>query len=504
MLPPDHWLLLATVSLILGWCALYYLLYWRTASARKLPPCPVYTLPLIGNILSVDQNPRKQIKAWHRQCGDLFRLHFGSTLVVVVSGYSKIKETLVKKSSMFSDRPLLFVNEVIGLGKSGIVFNSGAVWKEHRAVTLHIFKDFITKDNLFLPKIEEEIHFFVEALANMEGKAVDIRHFVYTSTFNIICSFVVGKRFDYDDNRFQYAIDTFDKLLECSISTAPLDFFPFLKYLPGDIFKARRLEKHTMNFKQKVIDFISEVEESDRTGDKYGDADNFISAYNSKRNEKLKNGKETTLSRNNLLRTIMDFFGAGTETVSATIAWCLIYILNNPGVQTKIHEELDREIGRERAPTLEDKAKLPYLEAVIKETQRLASVVPFSVMHVTTQNVTVGDYLIPKGTTIFPNLDSVLHDSAIWGADADEFHPERFLNKDGSVLHKEEFIPFSTGGRVCLGENFAKMELFLFLASMFQKFKFECPDPLKPPSLESIFRIACLPKPFKIKIVTRT
>ncbi|KAK3707003.1 hypothetical protein RRG08_064905 [Elysia crispata] len=82
-----------------------------------------------------------------------------------------------------------------------------------------------------------------------------------------------------------------------------------------------------------------------------------------------------------MIKTIVDLYAAGTETVSSTIVWCVLFILQSTDVQKSIHAELDREVGQERQPTMEDQARLPYLGAVIKETQRLASTVPFSLMH---------------------------------------------------------------------------------------------------------------------------
>ncbi|GFR88959.1 cytochrome P450 2U1 [Elysia marginata] len=199
----------------------------------------------------------------------------------------------------------------------------------------------------------------------------------------------------------------------------------------------------------------------------------------------------------------MDLFTAGTETASSTIIWCILLILHFPDVQTKIHEELDREVGLCRRPTMQDQSSLPYLRAVIKETQRLVSIVPFSLLHQTNEKITIGDYDIPKGTRVIPHLDSVLHDPHIWGPDVDVFRPERFLDNEGKVVHPEQFIPFSLGPRVCFGENMAKTELFLFLSSMFQRFRFECPDPENPPSLTPVIGLTAAFSSYKVVCLER-
>ena len=117
--------------------------------------------------------------------------------------------------------------------------------------------------------------------------------------------------------------------------------------------------------------------------------------------------------------------------------------------------------------------------------------------------MSVHGFTIPKGTALIPNLDSVLHDTNTWGSDAEKFNPDRFLDKDGNLIHKEEFIPFSIGPRMCLGEAMAKMELFLFLSFMFQRFKFVLQDPLKLPTLQPVIGFTSVPKPYTVQCVDR-
>ncbi|KAK7471836.1 hypothetical protein BaRGS_00035495 [Batillaria attramentaria] len=103
---------------------------------------------------------------------------------------------------------------------------------------------------------------------------------------------------------------------------------------------------------------------------------------------------------------------------------------------------------------------------------------------------------------VIPNLDSVLYDPEVWG-DPDTFRPERFIGPDGKLIRYEEFIPFSTGRRVCLGESLARMELFLYLAAMIQHFRFLPPEDGQMPSLEGILGVICSPKPFTFRAVPR-
>ncbi|GFO14273.1 cytochrome p450 2u1 [Plakobranchus ocellatus] len=357
--------------------------------------------------------------------------------------------------------------------------------------------------NTLAERIREEVNCYVNKLAEFQGKPVDIQHFTHVSVSNVICSIIIGRRFSHEDPRYQSAAESLTNIAKNAKGAAAINFLPFLQHLPGDFFKARVIEKNTVNVKNMLVEIVSEIESKESTDSDDENIGNYIFSYRRRQNEKMKSGKKTFLDDANLIKTIIDLFAAGTETVATTIVWCVLYILCNPGVQVKIHEELDRELGREKLPTMADQERLPYLAAVIKETQRLASIVPFSVMHKTREDVTIGNYGIPQGTTVIPDLDSVLHDPKIWGNDAEKFNPERFLRDDGSVLQREEFIPFSIGSRICVGEALAKMELFLFLSSMFQRFEFVSPDPANPPSLEPNIGFTAVPSPFRLSCVIR-
>ncbi|GFO14284.1 cytochrome p450 2u1 [Plakobranchus ocellatus] len=402
-------------------------------------------------------------------------------------------------------RRILFLSflQCIGRGDTGIAFSSGPVWKELRSTTHQILKEFGMGTNTLAERIREEVNCYVNKLAELEGKPVDIQHFTHVSVSNVICSIIIGRRFSHEDPRYQSAAESLTNIAKNAKGAAAINFLPFLQHLPGDFFKARVIEKNMVNVKNMLVEIVSEIESKESADSGDDNVRNYIFSYRRRQNEKRKSGKRTFLDDANMVKTIIDLFAAGTETVASTIVWCVLYILCNPGVQVKIHKELDRELGQEKLPTMADQERLPYLAAVIKETQRLASIVPFSVMHKTREDVTVGNYGIPQGTTVIPDLDSVLHDPKIWGDDAEKFSPGRFLSADGSVLQREEFIPFSVGGRSCVGEALAKMELFLFLSSMFQRFEFVSPDPANLPSLKPNIGFTSVPSPYKLSCVDR-
>ncbi len=113
-------------------------------------------------------------------------------------------------------------------------------------------------------------------------------------------------------------------------------------------------------------------------------------------------------------------------------------------IQDKVQQELDTVIGGNRLPEWKDRQGLPYTEAVFLEIQRIRTVLPLGVPHEASQDTKLNGYDIPKGSLVFANIWAAHNDPEVW-SEPDQFKPERFLNENGKLQHREELIPFSIG-----------------------------------------------------------
>ena len=386
----------------------------------------------------------------------------------------------------------------------GVAFSSGPQWQETRSTSMSIMRELSMGKDVLNERIQEEIGFLIQRLANRTAEPTDVWHHVHLSVANVICSILIGRRFTYDDERFREVLQDIGQLGVCAKEMAAINYMPVLRHLPGDMLKTGPLRKAVGGLKEFSEFFCHNVDRQDVEGSTAtAERASFVSVYKRRQRQQVVSDGAVPLDDQNLSKTVMDLIGAGTEAVSATIAWCLLYLIHHPDVQTRIQQELDIVIGHGRRPCMSDNLKLPYLAAVIKETQRLASINPFSIMRATSKDVEVNGFTIPRGTSVIPNLDSVLSDPDIWGQDADQFRPDRFLNPDGTVRHREEFIPFSVGRRACLGVGLAQMELFLFLASMLQRFQFVIPEGEQLPSLQETLGLIAVPTQYRVRCVDR-
>ena len=132
------------------------------------------------------------------------------------------------------------------------------------------------------------------------------------------------------------------------------------------------------------------------------------------------------------MKIIGELFVAGTETTSTALRWFSLFMIRHPGVQDKMRKEINDVIGTSRFPSLEDKPKLPYCEAVIHETLRVGAIGPISVPHGLTSNLKYNDFTIPKEAILIPNLYSVFFDETIF-PNPHAFKPERFLDDEGKL-----------------------------------------------------------------------
>jgi cholestanetriol 26-monooxygenase len=156
---------------------------------------------------------------------------------------------------------------------------------------------------------------------------------------------------------------------------------------------------------------------------------------------------------------------AGYDTTSNTIGFVLQHLSDTPHVVQALETEVDSVIGAFADPSYEDLTEnLPYLHAVLKESQRLDPV-GLWVSRVTVQDMQVEGYHIPSGTTVIVNNYAMCRKNDVY-ENATQFNPERFLQ----TTEKTPSYPFGVGLRACQGQKLAKLEAYYVLARIVQRF----------------------------------
>ncbi|XP_039682179.1 cytochrome P450 2K1-like [Perca fluviatilis] len=435
---------------------------------QREPPGP-YPLPLLGNLLQVDLNKLDtSLVDLSKKYGPVFTVYFGPKKVVVLAGYRTVKQALVNHAEEFGDREVTPIFHDFNKG-NGILFTNGDSWKEMRRFALTTLREFGMGKRISEEKIIEECRYLIEEFEKHKGKAFNAAQTVNNATSNIISAIMFGKRFEYKDPVFQAMVERDNETIHLTGSASILmyNMFPWLgPFLKNWRDAIKNVEANRGEIKSLIADLKETLNpEMCRC---------FVDAFLSRKlHVEESEIKDSHYHDDNLVDSVMNLFAAGTDTTGNTLQWCLLFMAKYPHFQDQVQAELNRVVGS-RQVRVEDRMNLPYTDAVIHETQRLANIVPMSIPHKTSRDVTFQGYFIKEGTTVFPLLTSVLHDENEWES-PHTFNPSHFLDKEGKFIRRDAFMPFSAGRRVCLGESLARMELFLFFTALLQHFHFTPP-----------------------------
>ncbi|XP_018114301.1 cytochrome P450 2D15-like [Xenopus laevis] len=466
----------------------------RRKTWRNFPPGPP-SRPFVGNMLQLDVSYlHDSYTKLSKKYGDVFSLQFFWQNMVVLNGFEVIKEALFQKSEDIADRPTFPLYEALGLtgnSKAVVIAHYGPAWKEQRRFSISTLRDFGMGKKSLEENVVEEAGFLCSAFQSEQGRPFNPHYSINTAVSNIICSIVFGDRFEYDDEKFQKLLRLLDAALkaESGFFTQIVTAVPWLSKIPG-------VTKKVFQPQIRIFAYLKElVDEHRRTWDPEYKRD-FIDAFLLEM-EKAKGDSETSFNENNLLYTPVDLFSAGTETTTTTLRWALLYMLLYPEVQRKVQEEIDQVIGRNRKPAMLDVLNMPYTNAVIHEIQRCGAVLPLTLPHMAYRDTEIQGYFIPKGMVVMINLFSVLKDERVWKKPY-QFYPEHFLDEERKFVKKEAFVPFSAGRRSCLGEQLARMEIFLFFTTLLQSLTFLIPDKEPRPREDPLSVFTLSPHSFNV------
>ncbi|EPE24579.1 Cytochrome P450 [Glarea lozoyensis ATCC 20868] len=189
-------------------------------------------------------------------------------------------------------------------------------------------------------------------------------------------------------------------------------------------------------------------------------------------------------------------FGAGVETTAITIGFLIDNIISHPGCQQKVHAEIDQahrdgELPAGKVLKVRDiQDHLPYLNACLKESMRLHSVVGMPLPRAVPEGgVTLEGYMIPAGTTVGINSWVLGRDKSLYSEDAEEWRPERWLEYSSEKLKQLESYNFSfgAGARSCPGKHLAQAIYLKAIPMLFDHFEWRFRDSTPEKKIQCTF-----------------
>ncbi len=468
-------------------------------SPRKAPPGP-RGLPIFGSLLNIRKDPHLAIHHMAQQYGDIYSLRFGSVPTVIISHPDLLKEAFDKTE--LADR---WVSEIMDIlshhGKDLAMAPYGEHWRQLQRFAN---RELLSRRNLQQIReqhIDDVINTLVEEVGEKSdaGELVEPIRMLSRSNAMIMFRAIFGKS-DHDaagfEERREQLLKNIFWIFQNATATNLADYIPWLSILPNNtINEAKRVYAAQTDIIQFLIDSVRSRPDFD--------LENPVSLVE----VMLVKEKEGELTEEVIRQLIGDLLSAGIDTSAQTISWLLLILANRPEIQSKVHEELDRVIGLDSTPTLEDRERLPYLNAVLLEDMRYRTVGPLGVPHRATTSCDVGGFTIPAGAQVLGNIYSIHHDSRFWDSPA-EFVPDRFLPlADGSpspAMTTNAFIPFGVGHRACPGRRLAETVVWLHASRLLHRYQFHVSDREGDRLPEDeVFGLTVAPKPFSLKVTSR-
>jgi cytochrome P450 len=195
-----------------------------------------------------------------------------------------------------------------------------------------------------------------------------------------------------------------------------------------------------------------------------------------------------TLTSQEIHDNCVVLFGAGFDTSSWALTWWIGLMATHPGVASELRRELDLAYANNAAP--EEIARLPYLNATLKEAMRLYPPSTALLTRVALKELTIGETHVAKGTLVVVPIWHLHHDARYF-SDPNGFHAERFL-PGAAAIPRGAYMPFGAGPHFCLGQHFATTEMALIGAHLMHQFDLSLADATGLP--DAVVDLALKPK----------
>ncbi|KAL8102951.1 hypothetical protein AgCh_027471 [Apium graveolens] len=438
----------------------------------KLPPGPV-PVPIFGNWLQVgnDLNHRNLVELAKR-FGHIFFLRMGQRKVVVVSSPQLAKHVLHTQGVEFGSRSSNIVFDIFtGKGQDLVMAAYSEHWRKmRRIVTVPFFTNKVVQQYRLMWE-DEAARVVADVKANPESSTngIVLRKRLHLMMYNIIYRTMFDRRFESEDDPLFLKLKALngERLrLGQSFDYNYGDFIPFLQpLLRGYLKLCKQIKDERFQlFKDSFVNQRKMLENTKRV-----DNNSLKCAMD----HILEAQRKGEINEDNVYHIVDNINIAAIDTTLRSIEWSIAELVNHPEVQKKLRHEIDNVLGVGVQVTEPDTHKLPYLEAVIKETLRLRVPVPLLVPHMNLQDAKLGGYEIPAESKILVNAWWLANNPAHW-ENPEEFRPERFLEEESNVEtngNDFRYLPFGVGRRSCPGIILALPIMGITLGRLVQNFE---------------------------------
>ncbi|KAL0707823.1 hypothetical protein Bca4012_074249 [Brassica carinata] len=425
----------------------YSLFFKKPKDGFDLPPSPP-SLPIIGHLhLLLSVLPHKAFQKISSRYGPLLHLRIFKVPFVLASSASVAYELLRTHDVNVSSRGFNTLENCLFIGHETFVgADFGDYYKFMKVLVMNLFGTQALERSRGI-RADELERFYARLMDKARHKEnVEIGKEAMVLTNNIISKLLIGRSCSEKNGEAE-------KVRESVTKTIGLTKKLFFSNMLGKLLKklgislfAKEIRDVSNGFDELLERLLRDHEE--KRQDTY--IMDILLAASRDENADYK------ITRNHIKLLIVELFLAGSDSAAKLMQWAMAEIIKKPIIFERLRQEMDSVVGKTRLIQETDLPRLPYLQAVVKETLRLHPPVPLA-LRMFEEECKVGSFHIPEKITLVLNVYAVMRDPNFW-QDPDEFKPERFIASSSSEQEEErekvlKFLPFGSGRRGCPGES---------------------------------------------------
>ncbi|KAL0570428.1 hypothetical protein V5O48_011532 [Marasmius crinis-equi] len=458
---------ISAAIVIISAISIFYILSRRKRANLPYPPGPKALL-FAGSLLEILKiKPWKTYTEWSKTYGSPL-LHYRANLqhTIVVNTKELSDQLFEKRARIYSDRPYIPMVDLLGWGTCDVVFmRYNETWRKYRRffqqgfrpdVSCEYLPIQISKNTLFISSLREDPAQFLAHIKTYVGAAI------------------LATLYGYDAARTN---DHFVGIAQKSV----VNVFPILRHLPLSlpIFKFQKVAAKGQKLTNEMLEVPFQYVRHDM---EFNSGKPSLLRKFLELNDADGGDEDQEFAIKGVCGTA---YAAGSDTTVASIEAFFLAMGMYPDTQKKAQAELDTVIRGGQMPGYEERSKLPYIEAILRETLRWSPALPLGVLKATSEEDVVDGFYIPKGATVVNNIWAISRDEAIYPG-PESFNPERFLKEDGTCDDDDSMFIFGTGRRICPGRHFASATLWLAITSVLVEFDIGKPTTLDRREVQSL------------------
>ncbi len=411
--------------------------------------------PRINVLLNPTRNFRTRtheyVLSLEKKYGEISKIKFGPFTVIYLANPDYIEHVLLDRDTYIKVQEGGMLRLLLG---NGLLTSEGDFWLKQRRLIQPVFH----KQRLerFVQKISESTDEMLTAWENKQSETLDAYNEMNRVTLDIVGKTLFSTNVKSEFDKVNTALT---KIMTAIRNRSRFMRFPLWFPLPSHL----RIEHN-----RKVLDeTIREI--IDHRRNTTGTFDDLLTMLMEVEDADTRE----RMTDKQLRDEVLTIFVAGHETTANAMSFTLYLLAKHPEVKAKLQKELSEIIGTGEL-TFEKLNRLEYTTMVIKESMRLyppAWMIPREAA----KDDVIGGYQVKKGDKVLVSPYAMQRSPRFWNA-PDEFIPERFTAENIKNTPRYAYFPFGGGQRLCVGNNFAMMEMQIILAKVCQRFDFVLPE----------------------------